>query len=379
MTDLQATLQKLAARPYTESPFLSLYLDWTPDGNGQRAAPRIAGQELHRISGQVAEHGGARASFEADRQRILTYLDREAPADARALAIFACEADGVWETLPLQAHVDAEIAEDRYPHLFSLARVLDDYETYAVVLADGQQSRILLVGYADIRPAGATEAPEKIKRFDQGGQAQMLFQRRTDNLIKAHTKDIAEELGRVVARHDVRHVVVAANDSIKGIVMGTLPDAIKEKLVDYIKLDPNANIQEVMDALVPMMRQVEQEQDAAALAALEEQHYPDGLGIAGVAETALALSKGQVRQLLLRRNFAGRGGECPSCGTLRAGQRDKCPYDGAELRPVDLREAFTAHAIRQNAEIQVVENGDYLDRHEGVGALLRYQDNARTV
>jgi peptide subunit release factor 1 (eRF1) len=127
------------------------------------------------------------------------------------------------------------------------------------------------------------------------------------------------------------------------------------------------------------MRQVEQTQEAAALAELEEQHYPDGLGIARVADTALALSKGQVRMLLMRRDFAGRGGECPHCGMLRAGQRANCPYDGAALRPVELREAFAARAIQQNAAIEIVEASDYLDRHEGVGAVLRYRETERTV
>jgi peptide subunit release factor 1 (eRF1) len=377
--DVQATLQQLAAQPYTEHPFLSLYLDWTPDGNGQRQAPRIVRQELNRIADELNLHDDARQQFEADRQRIAEYLEREAPADARSLAIFACAAEGVWQALPLQAHMETEVAADRYPHLFGLARVLDDYETFAVVLADGQESRIMVIGLDDIRPVAETQAPEKIKRFDQGGQAQMLFQRRTDNLIKAHTKDIAAELGRVIDRHDVHHVIIAGNDAIKGMVLDALTDPIRARLVDYINFDPNANVQELMDALVPIMRQVEQQQETAALAELEEQHYADGLGITGVADIALALSKGQVRTLLMRRDFAGQGGECPNCGTLRAGRRDKCPYDGAELRPVDLREAFVARALQQNAAIEIVESSDYLDQHEGVGALLRYRETERTA
>jgi peptide subunit release factor 1 (eRF1) len=237
----------------------------------------------------------------------------------------------------------------------------------------------MLIGLDDIRPVAETQAPEKIKRFDQGGQAQMLFQRRTDNLIKAHTKDIAAALGRVIERHDVRHVIIAGNDAIKGMVLGALTDPIKARLVDYINFDPNASTQALIEALTPVMRQVEQAQEAAALAELEEQHYPDGLGVAGIADTALALSKGQVRLLLLRQDFAGRSGECPNCGMLRAGQREKCPYDGAELRPVDLREAFVARAIQQNAAIEIVEAADYLARHEGVGALLRYRETERAT
>ena len=377
--EAQAILQRLAGQPYSEHPFLSLCLDWTPDGNGQRQAPRIVDQELNRIADELDLHGNARQHFEADRQRITEYLDREAPADARSLAIFACAPDGVWEALPLQARMETVIAVDHYPHLFGLARVLDDYETYAVVLADGQESRIIVVGLDDIRPVAETQAPEKIKRFDQGGQAQMLFQRRTDNLIKAHTKDITAELGQVIECHDVRHVIIAGNDAIKGMVLEALTEPIKARLVDYINFDPNANMQELRETLVPIMEQVEQKQEAAALAELQEQHYADGLGIAGVADTALALSKGQVNMLLMRRDFAGDGGECPNCGMLRAGRRDKCPYDGTELRPVELREAFVARAIQQSAVIEILESDDYLAQYEGVGALLRYRETERTA
>ena len=80
-------------------------------------------------------------------------------------------------------------------------------------------------------------------------------------------------------------------------------------------------------------------------------------------------------------SFGGAGGECPNCGMLRAGRREKCPYDGAELLPVDLREAFVARAVQQGADVQVIEASDYLAEHDGVGALLRYRDDeqARVV
>ena len=78
------------------------------------------------------------------------------------------------------------------------------------------------------------------------------------------------------------------------------------------------------------------------------------------------------------RGFNGTGGECVNCGMLRAGQRDTCPYDGAEMRPVELREAFTARAMQQGADVQIVEANDYLSAHDGVGALLRYRDEERS-
>ncbi|MFN8501683.1 Vms1/Ankzf1 family peptidyl-tRNA hydrolase [Kouleothrix sp.] len=256
-----------------------------------------------------------------------------------------------------------------------LARAIDDYETSAVALVEGQQAYIFVIALDQAERVSETQAAERIKRFDQGGQAQMLFQRRTENLIRAHVKDMAAELERVIERYDAQHVIIAGNDSIKGAIMSTLPEPIKAKLIDYIHLDPNSSMKAILATVEPMLRETERRQEAEALAELERQMTAkDGLGALGVADVALALSKGPVGTLLMLGSFAGVGGECPSCGMLWAGQRSSCPYDGAELQPVDLREAFTARALQQSATVEIVEGSEYLAAQGGVGALLRYRD-----
>ncbi|HSH83297.1 MAG TPA: Vms1/Ankzf1 family peptidyl-tRNA hydrolase [Herpetosiphonaceae bacterium] len=374
-TDLMGTLQALTAQPSTEHPYLSVYLDWSPDGNGNRQSLQALEQELDFIAGRLKECGADLQSFETDRQRITDYVTTEAPDDARGIAIFACDAESIWEPLPLQVPVETRIVEDRYPHTFNLARIIDDFETYAVVLADSQESRIVVISLNEAEQVGTTEADEDVKRFQAGGWAQMIFQRRTENVIKAHTKDIADKLGRIIKRFDVQHVIIAGNDSIKGTVMGVLPDQIKDKLVDYINLDINGNWQSIMETIEPMMRDVEHEQEADAVATLEAEVGRNGLGVAGVSGTALALTKGQVDTLIMHQNFNAGGGECPNCGTIRPGARPTCPYDGTEMQPIDLREAFTAHAIQQSSTIQIVEASEFLDQNEGVGAILRYRDD----
>jgi len=376
-TDLQTKLQELTALPSTEHPFLSIYLDWRPDGTGLRQSVQALEQAFDLIAGQIKQREGNLKSFEADRERIMDYVNRDAPKDASGLAIFACDAEGIWETLPLQVPVETQIVEDRYPHIFNLARILDDYETYAVVLADSQESRIFVISLNEAEKAGETQADEKIRRFEAGGWGQMLFQRRTENIIKAHTKDIADKLGRIIKRYDVQHVIIAGNDSIKGTVLDSMPAQIKDKLVDYVKLDINSNWQSIMETIEPMMREVERAQEADDVDDLEtEVNSKGGLGAVGIGDVALALTKGQVRMLLMLQDFMATGGECPNCGSLRPGLRPTCPFDGAEMQQIDLREAFVARARQQNAVIQIVEQSPFLAQHEGVGALLYYRDDA---
>src|SRR5215212_6754588 len=378
-THPQSVLQALAAYPGADAPFLSIYLDWVPDGSGKRPSLRLLEDELAAIADRMAGDAAYRDGFAADRERIMTYLNREAPKDARGIVIFACQDQGIWTTLPIQASVETTFAVDRYPHTFQLARLIDDHEPCAVVLAEGQEARIFVIGLNDAEQIAETAAAEKIKRFDQGGQAQMLFQRRTDNLIKAHMKDLAAQLETIIDRYHVRHVIIAGNDSIKGMVMAALTAPITARLVDYIHLEPNSNMKTILETVEPMLQEAERRQEAELLAELEKQvTAKGGLGTMGVGETALALSKGQVQTLLMLQSFGGAGGECVNCGVLRAGQRDTCPYDGAEMRPVELREAFTLRAVQQSADIQIVEASDYLGAHESVGALLRYRDEPQS-
>lgn len=383
-TDLETTLQNLTALPATDHPFLSVYLDWTPDGQGNRQALLNLDQDFERIEARLKAEDRSHEQlngFYADRDRIKEYLDREAPVDAKGLAIFACSGEGFWEVVPLQVAVESEIAADRYPHTFNLARIIDDYETYAVVLADSEESRILVVSLNEAEQVAQTESADEVRRFEAGGWAQMLLQRRMQNIVKAHTKEIADTLSRVVKRYGVQHVIVASNDTIKGTIRSSLPDNLKEMLVDHINLDMTGSLASILETTEPMMREVERNQEQSDLQTLQDQVGAQGLGIVGVSETALALTKGQVQTLIILKDFAGTGGECPNCGTLRAGMRPTCPYDGAEMNQLDLREAFTQRAAQSGATIQVVEASEYLEQNGGVGGLLRYRDTpqAQTV
>lgn len=374
-TDLRVVLEELTAYPSTEYPFLSVYLDMRPNIQGIRFTPQELRQELDAIASRVPGSGPYHDSFLVDRERIMSYVDNVMSTEAQGIAIFACNGEGVWHTLELQVPVQTQIIEDRYPYTFQLARILDDYETFAVVLAEGQDARMFVIALNEMERVVETEASEEIKRFEAGGWGQMLFQRRTENLIKAHTKDIATELERLIKRYDVQHVVIASNDSIKGAVMDSLSPTIKDRLVDYINMDPRTNLQAILDTVGPMITEAERKQEADAVVDLQNNLATQpGLGVIGIEATAMALSKGQVRTLLMLSDFQAAGRRNPNSSFLYTGLRTTDPYDGSELEPVELREAFTALAVQYNAEIQVVESDEYLAEHEGVGAVLWYND-----
>lgn len=378
-TDLLVTLQELTALPLTNFPLLSVYFDMTPDGTGRRQALMQLDQEFTRIAENMAGRNLEDIeieSFEADRTRITDYINTDAPVDAAGLAIFASHGDEIWHAIPLQVPVPTRVLEAHFPHVFELARIVDDYETYAVVLADGQEARILVISLNQVEQAGETAAVEELKRFQAGGWAQMLFQRRTDNIIKAYVKDMSERLGRITRRYGVKHIIIGGNDAIKGIVLESLTKEQQAMLVDYVNLDINGNMQEIMAVIEPLMQQVEHDQEIDAVDTLEAQiNTKGGMAVIGVTATALALSKGQVMQLIMLEGFQALGRTNPVSGFLYPGLQINDPYDGTPTEDIDLREAFVARAMQQAAKVQIMAAHPYLEEHEGVGALLRYRDD----
>src|ERR671921_2179644 len=123
-TDLSATLARLAALPpSTEAPYLTVSLDWRPEGSApgrfearepkrsERRAPREedgaprrpAWQELRRsLDETVNSYGPRGAAFEslsADMERLTTYLDEELDPAAQGVVIVACQHLGVFEPI----------------------------------------------------------------------------------------------------------------------------------------------------------------------------------------------------------------------------------------------------------------------------------------
>lgn len=376
-TRLMTLLRELSALPRGEHPVLSLYLDWSVDSSGRRQVLAALDEALARHSAALDERGPARDSFEADRERVGRYLDAEAPREAAGIVIFACDGQGLWQTAPLLVPVETHIAVDSAPQLYHLARLLDDHETVAVAVAEGQQAEIYVISLESMEQVDSTRAREEVNRVEVGGWSQMRYQRHTGFVIKLHMNDLARALQETLEQHGAEHIVIMTNDSIKGHVRAALPPQLQERVVDMVSYQRADEPGQLAAAVEPLLQEVERQQEEELLGRLEDQlATKGGLALGGEKAVAMALLKGQVDTLLLSAAYAGGpGGECPTCGALRPGQRESCPYDGSELQPVELREALVSHALRQGGRVEVVGVEGALEPHGGVAALLRFRDD----
>lgn len=373
---LSAVLRDLAAIPRGEHPVLSIYLDLSVDNTGRRQALATLDQELARCSAEIEEQGPRRDSFEADRARLAAYLSGELPPDARGVAIFACDGAGLWEAIPLLVTLKTYVACDSMPHLFQLAQAIEDNETYVVAVAEGQQAQVYLFSPENLEQIDNTEARENVNRTQVGGWSQLRYERHNGFTIQLHMNDLAAALQEAVERHGARHIVIMTNDSVKGHIRQALPSQLHELLVDMVSFDRGAGPEQLAASIAPLRLEVEGKEEEALVGRLEDQlATKGGLAFAGDKDVAMALLKGQVDTLLISPGYSGPGSECPSCGALRLGQRQKCPYDGSEMRPVEMREALVHATLRQGGAVEIIGLEGALDSHGGVAAMLRFRDD----
>jgi peptide subunit release factor 1 (eRF1) len=356
--DLEALLDRLAAVAPTDRPFLSLYVDTRPDDTGRDHWMPIVRKELGERGRSFGERTPARTAYEADAERILRWLESETRASANGVAVFASEAAGVFEAVQLETPVErTELFVGDTPHLYPLARLLDRYRRYAVVVTDTHLARILVIALGTIQARGEV-ANEKVRRSMAGGWSQARFQRHAEKFQKEHMKEVVDALERIVREERLERVIVAGDEVALPLFREALPKALEPLVVEATGgLDLASSDAEILRETLEVERRAEQRDEAALVARAVDAYRAGGLGMLGLAGVRAALDNGQVHELILVADAERLEGA-----------------DGAATA-----DALVVKARQTAARVTFVEDAALLAEAGGVAALLRYRLHRRAA
>ena len=361
---LAEMLDRLARWEPVPHHVISLYLNAQPDERGKDHYDAFLRKELTARARTYPPRSPEREGFEKDAERIRTYLSEELPPSANGVAIFACHArDGFFEAVPL----DAPIEENRLsvadqPHLYPLARVLDQHPRYAVVVTDSRSARVFVFGRGRVIEKKELESPS-MSRTSAGGWSQMRYQRHVENFHLHHAKELVAAIERVVAEERVGAIVLAGEETILPVLRDQLPKEIAAKVVDVLKLDVKSPEQEIMRASAESLREQDAKDDAERVERALGEYRAGDLGVAGPAETLQAARNGQVDELLISASL--RTADPGTGSTVEEAGEDR-------LTPETAEELVTA-ARQTGAFIRFIEDPTLLDPVGGVAATLRYR------
>lgn len=358
---LTPLLDRLAAYQPSGFPFISLYLNMQPDPRGREHVDSFVRKDVAARAHTYPRRSPERESLERDIQRIKDHLRGRVRRSANGAAIFACSADDVFEATEFDAPIDAnQLYVQPQPHLYPLARLIDQYPRYGVLLTDTNTARLFVVGLGGTQYRDQLASP-RMRRTAVGGWAQARFQRHVDNLYLQHAKEVADALDQLIRRESLDKVVVAGEEIIMPLLREQLPRHLADHLIEVRGIDMATPEAAMLRAAVEAMHQADALDDAAKIARLMDDYRANGLAVVGARDTLAALEKGQVDELL-----------------ISATARDVRPADDSAEASDDeaaTRRAndFVTRARQTAAAVTFIEESRLLADVGGVGARLRYR------
>lgn len=356
-------------------PVISLYLNAQPDEHGHDNFHTFVRNELRDRASTFQSGSPERESFDKDVERITSYLDDEVRPSANGIAIFACSRAGdFFEAIQLDAPIENNrlFVYDK-PHLYPLARLMDQYPRYAVLVANTNSARVFVFG------RGAKLDSQEVKnkktnRTKVGGWSQMRYQRHLANYHLHHAKEVIEVLERVVREDKAEQIILAGDDVIIPLLREQMPQALADKVIDVVSLDINTPEHEIFQTSMDSLREHDSQTDAEKVSKLLDEYRGNGLAVVGVANTLTALSNGQADDLLISaapgeiKYDEGKVKEVLAAYSAGEGETG---IDTSEPRIV--ADELVKRAQASAATVTFIEDASLLADVGGVGATLRYR------
>jgi peptide chain release factor subunit 1 len=374
-TQPERLLDKLLQFEPGTAPVISLYLDARVNEQGKRVFLPFVRKQLKERANTYETHSLERENFDKDVERITAYLEDGVEPATNGLAIFACSgANDLFEAGQFEAPFPRNrlFVSDR-PQLYGLARLIDQYRRYAVVLADTNRARIFIFA------AGQTVDEEsvenvKTKRTSVGGWSQARYQRHEENYHLQHVKEVVDSLERIVREEEIEHVILAGDEgTVIPLLREQMPQTLSDKIVDAISLGIDTPEHELLEESLKVFQRHDSLTDTQKVERLLNEYRADDLGVAGAADTLAALSNGQVEEMLIVASPESlQFDEDEVRKVLELYEPDGTLPEQLDQRTV-ADELVRRANVLSSARVTFIEDETRLQQLGGVGALLRYR------
>jgi peptide subunit release factor 1 (eRF1) len=349
---------------------VSCYLSLTPAERTRRAYLTAVKSRIHAIREETVA---------ADLSRILDYLTptRSLPRSG-GLAIFACEALGLFEVAALPRVHRTRLVVDDTPRVLELVAAQQEFGTLLAVLFDRSHARFFLVdGESAKELEGLFETSRRGGSFhgdrrDAPGWGERDYHHRIREERHRHCAAVARELRHLSRTLSARGIVLAGPGKEVAALTNFLDREVAGRVVGSTALNPtSATVAEVRTAAL----QVASEHDRAAdlnVAASLEDSVGAGWAVDGPRDTLRALARGQVRTLLIGADVEGGGFRCTKSDRLVLAKAD-CRGEGEPVPVQDVPDEAVEEALRQGIEVIVLHDRAAAETIDGLAAFLRFR------
>ncbi|MGN6032238.1 MAG: baeRF10 domain-containing protein [Thermomicrobiales bacterium] len=409
--------------PNAENPYLSLYLDWTPnfEDPGRLPAEDLKRSQRRNVEAVATSKRPSRTWFEqqakaaladldprsqrytdleADILQINAYLDIDLDPSARGVFIVSNVAAGVFEPIVLGVPVESSMEFGPLPSLSTLAHVSEDYATYGILVVNQKEAELSFVTQGTKDSSIYLESNLYPRHQRQGSISEVNYRERAGQRVLHFAKAIAEEVTVALRNVDVDALVLVGSEVFMTPLVNQFSEEAKALIVAQIPYDlsTNPNAQTLIELTAPYAAEAERAEEAKAVETLRNE-LGSGRGVAGTVDVLNALMAHQVHQLVINEDYHERGWGDLTMGVYGVGDvpaEHPTGGDVADLVEVDLVDAFVRLTLQSDGTVEFIHTsvamteeaadpgsrrGGELPRNEpavsldevgGVGAILRF-------
>ena len=378
MSMTREQIRELAEFQDKNSCAVSFYFQPSTPRNKAHKEDTILIKDLAREAMRTLESKGRKELARADIDRIVRLSGELRSNGTHAKAVFACAGQGLWREYDLPPTLGGtQLFVDRHFHLKPLAHLLGASPLLAIVLLDKHRARIF-----DLRLGELTERedlfhplPHRGRSDGFGGYEGGHAQRRVEDEVRQHFKNIAESLKELMDKGVFEKWILACQDSHRSLFEPQLHPYVSQALIGRFHADlARVARDEIRSHAQQIVEHWQSERRRDLVNQALDHARSNGRGVTGLRRVLRSLELGEVQTLLVGANLQGHAVECTGCGHIDAHLVSYCPACGrATQEIVDVGEAILPWVVRRDIETFYVKDDPEFDKVGNIGALLRFR------
>ncbi|MBC7121354.1 MAG: hypothetical protein H5T33_07305 [Candidatus Methanosuratus sp.] len=290
----------------------------------------------------------------------------------RSRVIFVSSPESFFHFYRMSLDCEPLVVLDTSPFLLPLARLRDDHEDYGLLLLDSQDARLFIIRSRIMEETNSSSI-DLMKKHKKGGWSQMRYNRLRKGAIKSFLTEVAEDVTALESLQSMRGLVLAGPGDAKNQLMELLPQKVREQVIGLLDIPMTTRPSELVKLGEQVALDRERTLSIKRAEELKANVLRGQLYAYGTDSVRDALAQGRVNTLVLLSDYVVPGWICERCQHFQEGDRPEvCAQCGGRTSQVNVLEELYELAQRTGAEVEFVEEDEFLQSIGGVGAILRY-------
>ena len=382
LSDVRRQLQRLVRLQSGKHWIVSCYLKLEPRDRSRGKYLIKLKNRIREVSEALPAEGLSRGETEqinADLRRLQTLLRRpDALPPMQGLAAFICTPLGLFETIALPRVHRSRLLVARTPLVRELAALEDEVGRLLAAVLDKSGASLFEVTAFEARkledvasgiPHGHRFHPD---RHGAPGRGEHGFHNRLRHDREQLLAAVAQRLFDLDKGEPVRGIILASPGGEAESLRMFLHPYVAGKVLGTARFAPRSGSLSELHAMVLGVRESFERKLERHLVAEMLLGQGSGWAVNGIGPTLEALSRGQVRTLLVRADATVPGFRCAASGRLTLSAKE-CRGLGNAAPVPDVIDDAIEEALRQRLDLDVVFEPDAAETINGLAALLRFR------